>query len=110
MPYYHSSFQRFKLRNPEIHESASRWNKLGCTPLEQHINNARVQNSRSPLKCDKVLRAVAKAHLRNQQDYGSFRSSGCNEHSWGGDLHCCYTEGGSNAKCMWDKPKVYPTL
>ena len=107
MPYYHSSFQRFNVRNPHIHGIIPKQHKLGCNLLEQHINNARLQNSRAPLKCDKVLRAVAKAHLKNKQDYGSSGlSSSCNSHSWGGHLQCCYTTGGSNANCMWDKPKV----
>ena len=103
MPYYNSSFPR----NPQIHGKVSNQHKLGCNLLELHINNARIQNNKTPLKCDKVLRAVSKAHLKNQQDYGSFRiSNSCNEHSWGGNLQCCYTKGGDNANCMWDKPKV----
>lgn len=77
--------------------------------LASLINGYRKSKGQSIIPVSPKLTRVAKAHARDLMDNYDFDPSNkCNPHSWsdkGEWTSCCYTNDGSQAKCMWDKPR-----
>lgn len=89
---------------PETEDGAGVYATDGLGKL---INDYRKASGLPAIRYSASLTAVAEAHVQdlvnNQPDAGS-----CNLHSWsdgGSWSSCCYTDDGSQAQCMWDKPR-----
>ena len=89
---------------PELHTVKRDAN--GCIyDLEILVNKDRVRKGLKPLKCDKILRAVAKKHTENYFE-NNIQKVTC-DHCWFGDKACKYD--GNNPDtwpCMARKPFV----
>lgn len=89
---------------PETEDNPSGYASDGLGKL---INDYRKANGLPAIRYSASLTAVAEAHVQDLRDEQPDEGS-CNLHSWsdaGSWSSCCYTDDGSQAQCMWDKPR-----